>query len=125
MGFASPVYSIDMEWMREAYRRTRKDGAVAVDGQAAAEYAMNLDVNLLSLLDGVLTQKLPGRCAYFGITGNALALCSFYRRVRRIGKKPLGRRSQRGHIPWPHETRCDRTMMSRPGVSWIVASSVV
>jgi hypothetical protein len=33
---------IDMEWLLEAYRRTRKDGAVGVDGQSAAEYEANL-----------------------------------------------------------------------------------
>lgn len=42
---------IDIDWLREAYRRTRKDGAVGVDGQTAAQYAANLEVNLRSLLD--------------------------------------------------------------------------
>ncbi len=51
MGFTSLAYFIDMEWMREAYRRTRKDGAVGVDGQTAAEYAVDLEVNLQSLLN--------------------------------------------------------------------------
>jgi RNA-directed DNA polymerase len=44
-------HHIDMEWMREAYRRTRKDAAVGVDGQTAAEYAEKLEENLQSLLD--------------------------------------------------------------------------
>lgn len=51
MGFTSLAYLIDMEWMREAYQRTRKDGAVGVDGQTAAEYAANLESNLQSLLN--------------------------------------------------------------------------
>ena len=34
-----------------AYRRTRKDGAVGIDGQTAADYAEDLEVNLQSLLD--------------------------------------------------------------------------
>jgi RNA-directed DNA polymerase len=42
---------IDLAWLREAYRRTRKDGARGVDGQSAAEYATNLEDNLQSLLD--------------------------------------------------------------------------
>jgi group II intron reverse transcriptase/maturase len=42
---------IDLEWMREAYRRTRKDGAPGVDGQTAKEYASDLDANLSRLLD--------------------------------------------------------------------------
>lgn len=45
------AHHIDLEWLDEAYRRTRKDGAVGVDGQTAAEYAANLQDNLKSLLD--------------------------------------------------------------------------
>ncbi len=37
--------------MRYAYERTRKDGAVGVDGQTAQEYALNLEQNLRGLLD--------------------------------------------------------------------------
>ena len=43
-------HAIDVEWLREAYRRTRKDGAVGVDGQSAEEYARDLEKNLESLL---------------------------------------------------------------------------
>jgi len=42
---------MDLDWLREAYRRTRKDGAVGVDGQTAEDYAKDLEDNLLSLLD--------------------------------------------------------------------------
>jgi RNA-directed DNA polymerase len=45
------AHHIDIEWLKEAYRRTRKDGAVGVDGQTAEEYAANLEGNLQSLLD--------------------------------------------------------------------------
>jgi group II intron reverse transcriptase/maturase len=45
------AHHIDIEFLREAYRRTRKDGAVGVDGETAASYAENLDENLRSLLD--------------------------------------------------------------------------
>ena len=44
-------YHMDLEWMIEAYRRTRKDGAVGIDGQSAAQYEANLLDNLGSLLD--------------------------------------------------------------------------
>ena len=37
--------------LREAYRRTRQDAAVGVDGQTAAAYAANLEGNLRALLD--------------------------------------------------------------------------
>lgn len=42
---------MDLEWVREAVRLTRKDGAVGIDGQTAADYAENLDANLADLLD--------------------------------------------------------------------------
>jgi len=47
----SLAHHMDLEWLREAYRRTRKDGARGVDGQSAEEYAENLEGNLQSLLD--------------------------------------------------------------------------
>jgi RNA-directed DNA polymerase len=45
------AHHIDIAWLHEAYRRTRKDAAVGVDGQTAAEYEANLEENLRSLLD--------------------------------------------------------------------------
>jgi RNA-directed DNA polymerase len=42
---------IDLDWLKEAYRRTRKDGAVGVDGQTAADYEGELEANLMSLLN--------------------------------------------------------------------------
>ena len=51
MAITSLSHHIDIDWMREAYRRTRKDGAPGVDGQTADEYAKNLEGNLRSLLD--------------------------------------------------------------------------
>ena len=51
MGFTSLAHHIDIDWLHEAYRRTRKDGAVGVDGQTATDYAADLEGNLRSLLD--------------------------------------------------------------------------
>jgi RNA-directed DNA polymerase len=51
MGFTSLNHHIDLAWLHEAYARTRKDGAVGVDGQTAAEYAADLENNLQSLLN--------------------------------------------------------------------------
>jgi RNA-directed DNA polymerase len=45
------AHDIDVNWLREAYRRTRKDGAPGVDGQGALQYAEQLEANLQSLLD--------------------------------------------------------------------------
>jgi group II intron reverse transcriptase/maturase len=51
MAFTSLNQHLDLAWLREAYRRTRKDGAVGVDGQTAAEYEKDLEGNLRSLLE--------------------------------------------------------------------------
>ena len=51
MVITSLAHHIDIDWLREAYRRTRKDGAAGVDGQTAAEYEAKLEDNLRSLLD--------------------------------------------------------------------------
>ena len=42
---------MDLDWLKEAYRRTRKDGAAGVDGVTAAVYEQDLEGNLRSLLD--------------------------------------------------------------------------
>ena len=51
--FASLHHVLDLDWMLEAYRTTRKDGAAGVDGVTAAEYAETLEANLLDLLDRI------------------------------------------------------------------------
>ena len=50
MAFTTLAHHIDLEWLREAHRRTRKDGATGVDGQTAEQYAETLEDNLRSLL---------------------------------------------------------------------------
>jgi group II intron reverse transcriptase/maturase len=51
MAFTSLAYLMDIDWLKEAYRRTRKDGAVGVDGVTAETYEQDLEGNLQSLLD--------------------------------------------------------------------------
>jgi len=48
-------HHMDLLWLLEAYRRTRKDGATGVDGQTAAQYAPDLEANLQSLLNRAKT----------------------------------------------------------------------
>ena len=58
---------LDLEWMREAYRLTRKDGAPGIDGVTAAEYEATLDSNLADLLERIKSgryQALPVLRAY-------------------------------------------------------------
>jgi RNA-directed DNA polymerase len=45
------AHHMDEVWLREAYRRTRKDGAAGVDGQTSDEYAKDLEGNLRRLLE--------------------------------------------------------------------------
>jgi RNA-directed DNA polymerase len=49
--FLSLAHHIDLEFLKEAFRRTRKDGATGVDGQTGKAYEENLEENLQSLLD--------------------------------------------------------------------------
>jgi retron-type reverse transcriptase len=49
--FLSLAHHIDVEFLREAFRRTRKDGAVGVDGQTGKDYEEHLEENLQRLLD--------------------------------------------------------------------------
>ena len=51
MVFTTLGHYMDLAWLREAHRRTRKDGAVGIDGQTARDYEDNLEDNLQSLLD--------------------------------------------------------------------------
>src|SRR5215510_14331526 len=51
MAFTSLAYRMDLDWLKEAYRRTRKDGAVGVDGVTAEDYERDLGGNLQALLD--------------------------------------------------------------------------
>jgi RNA-directed DNA polymerase len=53
MAFTTLSHYIDIAWLRKAYDLTRKDGAVGVDGQTAAEYKANLMGNLQDLLNRV------------------------------------------------------------------------
>lgn len=51
MVWTTLAHYIDLDLLREAYRRTRKDGAAGIDGQTAKEYEEGLEENLQSLLD--------------------------------------------------------------------------
>jgi RNA-directed DNA polymerase len=65
--FASLNHVLDLEWMLEAYRTTRKDGAAGIDGTTAADYAEALEANLLNLLDRIKSgryQAPPVRRSY-------------------------------------------------------------
>ena len=50
MSFTSLHHLIDIDWLKEAFRLTRKSGAPGIDGQTAKQYAENLEENLRDLL---------------------------------------------------------------------------
>jgi len=50
MALTTLAHHIDTVWLAEAYRRTRKDGAVGVDGVTAKQYEVRLTENLEDLL---------------------------------------------------------------------------
>jgi len=45
------AHHIDIEWLREAHRRTRKGGGRGIDDQSAEQYEQDLEENLKSLLE--------------------------------------------------------------------------
>ena len=47
--FTTLMYHIDAAFLREAYRRTRKDAAPGVDGVTAQQHAEHLEENLQAL----------------------------------------------------------------------------
>lgn len=51
MTFTTLAHHVDYEWLLEAYRQTRKDGAAGVDEVSAEAYAENLEANLRTLLE--------------------------------------------------------------------------
>ena len=51
MVFTTLAHLIDVDLLREAYNRTRKDAAAGVDGVTAAEYGANLEENLQDLYE--------------------------------------------------------------------------
>jgi group II intron reverse transcriptase/maturase len=61
IAFTSQAYHIDLQWLEEAYHRTRKDGVAGIDDVTSKEYAENLHENLQNLLDRLKsgTYKAP------------------------------------------------------------------
>jgi hypothetical protein len=51
LAFTSLNHCLDLELLREAFHKTRKDGAPGVDGQTWHDYEANLEANLQALLE--------------------------------------------------------------------------
>lgn len=67
MVFWSLSKHLTVEWLKEAHRRTRKDGAAGIDGETGRSYEQNLESNLEALVDRVKSgryQAPPVRRVY-------------------------------------------------------------
>jgi RNA-directed DNA polymerase len=53
--FTTLAHHVDLAWLREAYARTRKDGAPGVDGLDGDDYSKDLEGNLQDLLRRIRT----------------------------------------------------------------------
>ncbi len=99
--FTTLAHHIDIDWLREAYRRTRKDGAAGVDGQTAADYAANLEDNLQSLLDRAKSgryQAPPVRRVHIPKGGPVEAAADRHPDVRGQGPPAGGRDGAGGRL---------------------------
>ncbi len=63
-----------------------------------------------------LSQKLRGHYAYYGITGNSIALARFRRIVQRLWWKWLGRRRGGNRLPWSRFLRFERQYPLAPPI---------
>jgi len=81
VAFTTLAHHIDIEWLYEAYRRTRKDGAVGVDGQTAEGDAANLEGNY-KYASGRRTLAIPNPSASMDCTRST-------RRTQRCVPRPM------------------------------------
>ena len=133
---------IDLEWMKEAYRLTRKDSAPGVDGVTAADYATSLEANLLDLLDRIKSgryQAPPVRRAYIPKTDGSrrpLGLPTFEDKVcQRAIVMVLELVYEQDFLPCsygfrpgrsPHQALRDlRTGFMSQGLRWVIDIDIV
>jgi retron-type reverse transcriptase len=55
MVLANLAHHVDIDLLRQAHQRTRKDGAVGTDGQTGRVYAEDLEANLQKLWERLRT----------------------------------------------------------------------
>src|ERR1700676_4142287 len=61
MGFTSLAHHLDLNWLLQAFHRTRKDGAVGGDGETGGDFASDDTVDkLLSNLESLRERALSG-----------------------------------------------------------------
>ena len=103
---------IDLEWLKEAYRLTRKDGAPGIDGMMAADYAENLEANLLDLLDRIKSAAIKRRRSDGYTSPRAIELDLFGPSAFRLSRT----RYVRGRLSWCWSLSMSRTFfLARTG----------
>ncbi len=60
MVFKTLAHHVDLDMLRVAYHKTRKDGATGLDGITGKEYGRDLEANLQSLWGRLKKWSLPG-----------------------------------------------------------------
>ena len=71
LAFTALNHHLDVEWLREAHRRTPKNRGPGVDGQRAQEYEKDLEGNLESLL---CTRTIGLKSMVTGVSGSCCGL---------------------------------------------------
>jgi len=95
MTWTTLAHHIDVAWLEEAYRRTRKDGAVGVDGVTTQVYEERLQENLRDLLERFKSGRYraaPVRRVHIPKDGT--------RKTRPIGIPTLEEKSSSGRCWW-------------------------
>src|SRR5215813_15217678 len=64
MALSTLHHVIDLEWLKEAYRLTRKDGAPGIDGVMAADYAENFWASWSASSPAAITRRRSGVHTY-------------------------------------------------------------
>ena len=133
---------IDLERMKAAYRLTRKDGAPGIDGVMAAEYAQNLEANLLDLLERIKSGRYeapPVRRVYIPKADDSLrplGLPTFEDKVaQRAAVMVLEAVYEQDFLPCSygfrpsrsaHQALCElRTAFMEHGLRWVLDIDIV
>lgn len=123
-------HHVDMAWMREAYRCTRKDGATGIDGQSAEQYEEKLEENLQSLLERAKagTYRAPAVRRVHIPKGNGetrpIGIPTFEDKVLQRAVKmvlePIQRRGRRklGNLGVPRRRRSPNCVAASSGRGW-------
>lgn len=102
-------------------RKTAKD-RLARSVRAIRETCRSIRHQKVPEQQRILSQKMRGHYAYYGITGNSRALVQFFEKVKRSWQQWLNRRSSGNHMRWD---RFNRLLRRYPLPSPVAMHSVL